>query len=245
MRKDSPARLEGIDDKFYKFLKIEFLRLKREEHLRLNDELKILWGKKIKFIDGVLRALDSSFSALLKTDETKDYDSQYAKAYKEFNLNALILSWFKKPVSNVSNFKLISSDDYSPPLDPIIILSHLYTVSNFYVLAYKFIPHIPFNLVSKVEYASLVLVKLATFFTLFAKERGKKFHRVAKSKIRVAFKKAARKQLVLEEFYRLDKRTELKPHQIAVRIRDQLQHWGKTAPHTDTIKTYLREEKLI
>jgi len=93
----------------------------------------------------------------------------------------------------------------------------------------------------KVDYAALRLSILASKHSVVFRDEGSKEFRIKMGIDKKAAKKLVNKQLVLEEYYRIET-TELRPHRIASIIRNRIEKKGKKPPSIQTIKNYLEEE---
>ena len=84
---------------------------------------------------------------------------------------------------------------------------------------------------------------MALIYSAALKDEGHKQFRITKGINKKAIKMLVKKQPVLEEYYRIDRG--MKPHRIATTIKANLEKLQRDVPSVDTIKRYLREEKLI
>ena len=103
---------------------------------------------------------------------------------------------------------------------------------------------IPINMLLRIDLAAVKLGASIKTFSFHLKISGKKTFRIKKGQKKLKRKKADRKQPVIEEYHRIDK-TGMKPHRIATTIKENLEKWQRDVPSVDTIKRYLKEEKLI
>jgi len=144
---------------------------------------------------------------------------------------------------NIKIFKKFILIAYKAPCDPDELLEHLFSLYLYYM---RFKPTvIPFEFASQIDNVTTELVTKASTEMLFHKQARDNYIRTSRS-TRTKRKKASdRKQLVLEEFYKIRERENQRPHRIATTIQKHMKEFGKKPPAAETIKKYLREEGLM
>jgi len=142
----------------------------------------------------------------------------------------------------INNIDLFLSRDYEPPNSALICYQHFLSVFVFYYLLYMV--EIPINMLLRIDLSTAKLRTDITAISLQLKVAGKEIFRIKRGQTRLKKTKADKMQPVLEAYYRIDKNG-MKPHRIATTIKEYLESIQKNPPSIDTIKRYLKEEKLI
>ena len=142
-------------------------------------------------------------------------------------------------------FKQLLTPNYEPPTHPALLQYHLRALWLFY----KYLsPAIPIQSVSLRHRFDYVLARVAYETAVSSSDhyrKGKGSERIRKSTFTISKKKQKSMQEVFEAFYRVEDRSKKKPHTIAREIRSQLGKIKKAPPSVETIKRYLKKEKLI
>ena len=150
---------------------------------------------------------------------------------------------------HIENFKLFLSPEYEPPEEIEDHISHLGTLYLYYTFLtpYKIIP---LKVALQIDYVMTLLLKSAQAQILILRRAGREVARISKGKKGQKKKMADRRQYVLEEYYKVDRREKLSDHGLADKIQkklEQIKSEGKIkgVPHKDTIKSYLKEAGKI
>lgn len=147
------------------------------------------------------------------------------------------------------NLTQLVSEDYVSPEDPLDLLSQLGTVLLFYIylapppsFLETLIVKVPLNLGLRIDFAMTQLVGNASIIVAISQDMGHDKHRVKKS-IKAKTKQTEKvKDLVLGQYYRINRIKSLNPHRITTTIKERL---GEKSPSINTIKKYLKEEGKI
>jgi hypothetical protein len=195
--------------------------------------------------------------AKIKTTETADavkYLDYFVDRYKplerrpRYIVNDFCVYTYSS-VSLIDLFKRFLSPNYIVPGDVKSLREHLECIWLYYRYFYPTMDFIPVDVCLRLEFVmhkvifqvlSLIEVKaLEDLLKELEEEKRLEKSRKAKRKI-----KDSRKQPVLEAYYRIDKEDNMRPHRIAINIKEYMERRNQTAPSISTIKRYLEEEDL-
>jgi hypothetical protein len=136
-------------------------------------------------------------------------------------------------------FGYLLSPKFEAPNEPVLIILFLQLLLIYYAyLAFK----IPVAFTVNIDTVAMEIVRAATIAISLYEKVGQQHDRTIKSTDGKRKSKRDRKQDVLETYYKIRNRVDLKPHRIASIILEQM---GERAPSLSTIKRYLAEERLI
>lgn len=232
--------MKGV--KFSKFINAEIQKFNRESVQNDSKLLEHIWEQKAAVVL-------ESFTRLLNSLRTAIYADTGVHPKEEYEREAhqpdIERHFYQNTEENehIENLKSILSEDYNPPDDIINFLSHIKTVGLFYIHTASISTIVPSHWVYKVDWATLQLSNMASIYSAALKDEGHKQFRITMGINKKANKILEKKQPVLEEYYRIDRG--MKPHRIATTIKANLEKWPGDVPSVDTIKRYLKKEKLI
>lgn len=219
-----------------------------------------LWVNKRDFAWQKFRQLGDHLH-VYKVDEDDSYKSRLQRQKDKTNQLSYACFLYILSENRLNNPALFSNDrlsenltqlvseDYVSPEDPLDLLSQLGTVLLFYIYLAPSPPFpetpivkVPLNLGLRIDFAMTQLVGNASIIAAISQDMGHDKHRVKKS-IKAKTKQTEKvKGLVLDRYYRINRRKSLTPHGIAKRIKERL---GEKSPSINTIKKYLKEEGKI
>ena len=180
----------------------------------------------------------------IRLDDIRLDDFGVLSEISESQLNDFWAKLFKDNAAQIHYFKDILSTHYIEfeSIHPESIILYLKLLIIYYTYLAKLMP---FSITVRVDFFMTQLVRSCLIAIMEFEKIGMDSPRTSKGNYKKTLKKGARKQIVIEEYHRMGKKSHLTHHRIAVLINERIKKRGETPPHPDTIKTYLREENLI
>jgi hypothetical protein len=245
----------------------EFLTDKKNEYQKSSIQLSF-WKQKKEFLESILTEYLHYWQAISSAQDSRIFTSDEPISYKDAfdkHLQDMRVESLQLPVAQ--NLSEISPDQFNDFWTNVIqddemqiqffndILStppsieiesvHPKSVILFLKLLmiyYAYLAPITPSVISvRIDFFATQLVWRCGALISAFDWGGGHLDRTRKSTKQIRKGKSKRKQEVIETYYTISDREALTPHRIANMIKERI---GKNAPSIDTIKRYLREDKL-
>jgi len=229
--KDSPY--QKFTDEFER----DYIKIGSKQIGKLHKDLfKNIYMKDVPIKNIIEDDIESILEMLYRAEHTINFIRFKKKTWKKSELIQDIRKEFN---NNIDSFL---SENYEAPESMVDVHQQILSICAFYYLLY--IIEIPPTMLSTIDLAVANLSFVAAQHICLIYDKGIVKFRIDRGTSRKRKIKAAKKQHVLETYYKIDK-TGMKPHKIATTIKEILGNWQQDPPSVDTIKRYLKGEKLI
>lgn len=225
--------------------------------------------KKVRLIDDTIRRYEASILAMEMEDEDKkildnknllddpdellnhaqeNADLPFDERY-ELSKNVRSRNVLRKTTNtekqDIKNFKSFLSETYRVPDEPRDVLSHLNTLLRYHIEIGPISYNLPKHIRMQMDFVTILLMQAGSCDPVVIEKHGRTYDRLRKSKKTKTKKRLESTQKVIETYYRINGRSEMKPHTLAKKIKETMGKSQKSVPSVDTIKRNLKKGGLI